>query len=509
MKLEKLLLAFIVFIAVFLRFYHVDTNPPGLYIDEVSIGYNAYKVLTTGKDEHGEQYPLFFKSFGDYKMPIYIYTVSASMAVFGKNEFAIRFPAIASGTLSVIVLYFFLKELFFPDKKKYSATYVKHIPLLSSLLLAISSWHIQFSRGGFEVTLAVFLFLLASWLITLFWKTQKLAFLWSSYFFYVLAMYSYHVFRIITPIVVIVLSIIIYRKFLKQRRGLLLSVVLFFLIALPLILFSFSSYGSERFSQTSSFAEYKADSLVEKIKTYPIVYIRNYLSFFSFDFLFTFGDGIGRHQMPGFGLLYRWQLPFLLIGIFFLLKQKKSLLRKVVFWLLLLSPVAASVARPSPHSLRVLLMVIPLTIFIAFGIISVFEKRKILFKFTLMAVLFIAIFEFSMYLHHYYAHYPRVNIKDWDGGYKQIIQEVTAYEVRYKTIVVDANFDLPYTYFLFYNENLKPYYVSISWVKPREWDDRKILYVRRYYGENKTDNIIHNVYLPNQNKDIVAQFWEL
>lgn len=509
MKFEILLLSIILFIATFFRVYHVDTNPPGLYVDEVSIGYNAYKILTTGRDEYGEQFPLFFKSFGDYKMPLYIYSVSASMVIFGKSEFAIRFPAILSGILSVLVLYFFLKELIFLDKKRYYDTYIQWIPYLVAFLLAISSWHLQFSRAGFEVTLACFLFLLGSLLMTLFWKTQRVSFLYVSFFLYVLTVYSYHIFRIIAPVTIVFLSFVIYKKFLKQRKSLLLSLVAFFLISLPLLLFSFSSHGSERFAQTSSFAEYKVDSLMDKFKTYPIVYLRNYLSFFSLDFLFTFGDGNGRHQVPGFGLLYRWQLPFLILGVIYLLKKKKSLLKNVVFFLLFVSPVAAAVARPSPQSLRDLLMVFPLMVITAFGfiyLIEIFIKNK---KIVFLLVLVVVIFEFSMYLHIYFQHYPKVNINDWDAGYKQIIQDAKKYEDKYEIIVVDSNFNLANIYFLFYNEKMKPYFVNTSWKKPKLWTGKKVLLIRKFYEVNKSDKIIHNVYLPNSNKDIVSQFWDL
>lgn len=507
MKLKEWALLFvIVYLGFFLRSYQVNMNPPGLYIDEISIGNNAYDILTTGKDEYGKQYPLVFKSFGDYKMPLYIYAASVSMAVFGKNEFAVRFTAILSGTLSIIVLYFLLKELFFLDKEKYSNLYSEYIPYLASFILAISSWHLHFSRGGFEVTLAVFLFLLASWLITLFWKTQEATFLWGSYLCYVLTMYSYHAYRIIAPLAILALSIVIYKKFARQRRNLLLSVIIAVLIAFPLIS---SPHGLERFAITSSFVAYEANSLQEKIKIYPMVYLKNYLSFFSLDYLFTFGDGNGRHQLPGVGLLYRWQLPFLIIGIVFILKKKKSLLKNVILCLLFISPIAASIARPSPHSLRDLLMVFPLTILIAFGILYVVDKLKKFRKFVFCTILIIAILEFSLYIHHYYIHYPKVNIYDWGEGYKEIVHEALKYKGKYEILLIDDKFNKLDLYFNFYTDKITPHVINSSWKMPKDWNEKKIMLIRKFYEVNNSDRIIHNVYLPNASKDIVAQFWDV
>ena len=43
----------ILLLAFILRFYRLDTYPL-LNPDEAAIGYNAYSLLQTGKDEHGQ-----------------------------------------------------------------------------------------------------------------------------------------------------------------------------------------------------------------------------------------------------------------------------------------------------------------------------------------------------------------------------------------------------------------------------------------------------------------------
>jgi len=110
--MKKFLLILIIIIAIFLRIWHLDLNPPSLYWDEASLGYNAYSILLSGADEHGEKLPLDrFIAFGDYKPPGYIYSTVFSMAVFGPNEFAVRFPSAMGGILMVILTYFLTKKL--------------------------------------------------------------------------------------------------------------------------------------------------------------------------------------------------------------------------------------------------------------------------------------------------------------------------------------------------------------------------------------------------------------
>ena len=165
-----LLLCAILLLALFLRFYQITTNPPGLYIDEVSIGLNAYDILTTGKDQYGTPYPLAFQSFGDYKMPVYIYLVSGSIALFGKTELAIRFPSAFFGTLTVLAIFLLMRELLQVDKKL--KPFALPAALGSALLFAILPWHLQFSRGGFEVCVALCFYLFGLFFGIRYWKTR-------------------------------------------------------------------------------------------------------------------------------------------------------------------------------------------------------------------------------------------------------------------------------------------------------------------------------------------------
>jgi len=98
-------------VALFARFYKLSQHPVSLSMDEVSIGYNAYSILKTGRDEWGQSFPLAFRSVGDYKPPVNIYLTVPSIAFFGLTEFAVRAPVALLGSLSVIVFIFLLKEL--------------------------------------------------------------------------------------------------------------------------------------------------------------------------------------------------------------------------------------------------------------------------------------------------------------------------------------------------------------------------------------------------------------
>ena len=113
---SKVLLILIILLAALLRFYQLGKNPPSLFVDEVSNGYNAYSILKTAKDEYGNFLPVTIRAFGDYNPALSVYLLVPSIAAFGLNEFAVRFPSAILGTLTVLLTYFLIKKLFFADQ---------------------------------------------------------------------------------------------------------------------------------------------------------------------------------------------------------------------------------------------------------------------------------------------------------------------------------------------------------------------------------------------------------
>ncbi|HWW76594.1 MAG TPA: glycosyltransferase family 39 protein, partial [Pyrinomonadaceae bacterium] len=86
--------------------YAVDVpdNPPGFYIDESSIAYNALTVSQTGRDEHGEAWPLYFRAFGDYKNPTYVYLLAAVFRVTGPGVARARLLSAVLGAAAALLL---------------------------------------------------------------------------------------------------------------------------------------------------------------------------------------------------------------------------------------------------------------------------------------------------------------------------------------------------------------------------------------------------------------------
>ncbi|MFL6257019.1 MAG: hypothetical protein ACJ74T_18590, partial [Pyrinomonadaceae bacterium] len=132
----------------------VPENPPGFYIDESSIAYNAHTVAQSGRDEHGEAWPLYFRAFGDYKNPAYVYLLAAVFRVTGPSIIVARLLSASLGVLAALLLGLLALKL---TRRAEAGVVVACSALLTP-------WLYESSRLVFEVAaypLACVLFLLA------------------------------------------------------------------------------------------------------------------------------------------------------------------------------------------------------------------------------------------------------------------------------------------------------------------------------------------------------------
>ena len=163
-KIIATLLAIFTLISVFLHFYRINQIPPCINADEAAFGYNAYSILKTGKDEYGAFLPLRFKSFEDYKLPLYTYLSVPFVALFGLNDFSTRALNIVIGISFIPLIFFITKELFNNEK----------IALLSSFLTSLSPGIYILSRHAHEGVLSAFFILLMLLFLVKYIKTNSI-----------------------------------------------------------------------------------------------------------------------------------------------------------------------------------------------------------------------------------------------------------------------------------------------------------------------------------------------
>ncbi|PIS09388.1 hypothetical protein COT75_01780 [Candidatus Beckwithbacteria bacterium CG10_big_fil_rev_8_21_14_0_10_34_10] len=446
MKKEKIFLLVILILAFFLRFYRLNKVPPSLSWDETAIGYNAYSIWKTGKDEFGFRLPFAFKSFGDYKSPLLVYLTVPFVGIFGLNEWAVRFPSALISFFTAIVVYLLVKELFKNNK----------ISLITGFLMAISPWHLQFSRPAFEPNLAFF------WVTTgvlMFLKGLKkpMFFILSSLSF-MLAMYSYHSPKLFLPFFLVGLGIIYWHKIFKKEniRYLSLSFFLALLLSLPLLKIHLGGEAGARFTSTGIFYTKEGGKKPFDFKLIGEIG-KSYLVHFSPQFLFFGNNDNFRNKMKSNGLFYFIEAPFLLIGFWFLLKQKKEKWAKLLLTWIFLAPIPAIITIEAPHSLRASNLLIPLMIVISLGIkrlFNFFESKRYKKVFYVLFFLFY-ITNIGYYLYSYYVRLPVYAAPDWQYGYKEMVQYVETKENEVEKIIITLEYGQPHIFIQFY-QKLKP-----------------------------------------------------
>ena len=474
----KLILIVIIVLAAFLRFYKLGVNPPGLYWDEAAFGYDAYSLLKTAKDHHGRTLPLFFESFGDWKLPGYHYLLVPSIAVFGLSEFAVRFPSAFFGTSTVFVFYFVIKKLTENSPLKFSLfdsskirsrifNFQFSIAHLSALMLAISPWHIQFSRGGFESTAGLFFVTFGLYIFLVGLGKKGILLLTFAFLLFTLSMYTYHAYRIFTPLLVISLIFIYFESFKKNIPKLFLPAIFLFILLLPLLLFTLSSKGRARATSQSVFSQEEFEQkriLYDQNSKRPLRFLskywssslyntylafNNYLDHFSPVFLFYRGDQIGRHSQVDMGQIYLFEGILLLASIFAIKKLGSKSVKVMLAWLIL-APIPAIIVNPTPHAYRTLQMSIALTFFSALGAYWIFSNKKLLIIKILLA--FVIFYSFLTYLHLLFIHYPKKFAAGWQDGYREMVAQVQKNQDQFDKVYITNINQVPYIYLLFYQK---------------------------------------------------------
>jgi 4-amino-4-deoxy-L-arabinose transferase-like glycosyltransferase len=385
----------ILLIAALFRLPFLAANPISVHADEASSGYDAYSIWETGKDQHGESFPLFARSFGEYNEALHRYILAPSVALFGLNAFAIRLPNALLGILTVWILFHLARSL----------TQNWTIACLASLFLALSPWHVQFSRWSARAILMPLFFCLALFLLL---KTRdRSRYGPLSALSFGLCLYTYSAARVFVPLFVLGLVWIFRRALIRHKTLTLVSGVLFSGIFARLFVFWITPEGMNRAQ--------------ELVNPDLLLLVTNYLRYFGPDYLFWTGDTNLRHSIPGMGQLYHFEAILVPIGLFHAWRSGGKT-RAILFLWLFLYPIPAAFTG-EPHAIRSLVGAPLFAILSAMGAYALYlwtrtrrGHRSLTRGFAIVAALNVC-----LYLKLFYVDYPKRIAWWWEYGLKEAI----------------------------------------------------------------------------------------
>ena len=313
------------------------SNPPGFIRDEAGFSINAWSIGHHLRDQFGGFMPLYFKSFGDYKSPIFVYLLAIVFRVTGAHDSVARLV----GTADVLAgLCVFAVVAYRRSRPRVALGVV--------VLAGFCPWLYGLGRVAYDTTLfplAVVGVLLAtdislrssrSLAVRCGYVALSLAFL----------TYCYAAGRLLAPLLAVALVVFAVRSRLRWLLGIWLGYALF-LVPLGVYELRHPHGLAARFDATTfihrgmSFGTIARDA------------ISNYLHDLNLWHWVTGGDVRPYIDVPGYGDLFAALALLAVIGIVEILCHR----RNERWWLfavaaLLLVPVPAALTSGQPDALR-------------------------------------------------------------------------------------------------------------------------------------------------------------
>ncbi|GAB4324248.1 MAG: hypothetical protein Kow0059_19800 [Candidatus Sumerlaeia bacterium] len=409
-------LGLILLAAAVLRFAALDTSPPSLFRDEVEKGYNAFALLHGGVAisvvPAGPYYslerrtlPLFLNVYNSHTSMIYQYAAAPFVAVLGLNAWGTRVPAAAAGVLTVLFTFLLGRELAGRCAGLYAAAF-----------LAVSPWHVMFSRWAQQGIMVPLFLTLGLWGFFRFVNGvappgSRLsdglgdgerrgtgedasprcasplqpagapgradrsggagavfpgAWLPLSAGAFALAFYAYDAGRVFVILFLPLLLVLFWRPLRAGWKWTLGAAAVFVLLSAPTVAFLFTPESRARYEAVSAGAS-------------AFTFVRNWLAHFSPSFLFLHGDANLRHSYPGFGQLHVFEAVLWLAAVPVLRRLPRRLGLVLLGWLSLAPVPAALTTEGVPHALRSIAM-LPLPALIsglgACGVHRLVQRRR-------------------------------------------------------------------------------------------------------------------------------------
>ncbi|PZS28390.1 MAG: hypothetical protein DLM61_14890 [Pseudonocardiales bacterium] len=448
-----------------LHLYGLTSSPPGFYVDEASIGYNAYAITIDGQDQNGESWPLFFQAFGGQENPVIVYMIAGAMWLFGPSVGIVRMVPSLISVLTAIVL----------GRLAYRIFRDRWLGLATFAVAATLPWLFVIGRIGFEVSAlpaVLSLFLLAWWNVDQERSRprRQLPLAVLAGLSLGVAIYAYTTARLLVLILVAVLWVTHLGEWRRWWRPLVATSLTALVSYLPLAGWSLQHPGllTARFTSLSILCQPVSSCIAtpeivsnsDDRRFFPLVVaerlVRVYLSDWRPSFLFYTGDPWGRHVTGHGGMLYVTLAPLLIVGLVAVGRRWRKPFWRLIGLGALLGGIPAALTMNFGHALRTIDVVPFLIIIMALGaaeLLRVMSGQRWIAAALSAAILV----EMGAFMTDYFTAYPVRQAVWFDAGLETAIAraERTPHQ---GPIVLSDHIDQPAIMIAFFSqENPKAY----------------------------------------------------
>ena len=475
----------IALVAIFVRIYWFGKWPPFVNQDEASMGYDAWCVLTTGKDRFGMSFPVHFVAWGSGQNALYAYLSIPFIAIFGLNTFSLRIVQLIFSVISIFVIYLLVK--------KFKGT---RAGLLSMAILAISPWHIMLSHWGLESNIFPALFLIGMYFTAL--ATEKSHYIYWAALFFSICLYSYGPAYLVIPVFATICLIKFLIKKIIPMKNLIIAASIFILLSAPIFLFILINILNLETINIGplTIPKLPANRMSELFGLNIVNAARNFLNI-----IIEQDDKQMLGVINGYGIFYLITMPFVIFGI-----AKKE---KKIFDFILLSATVSSALLFFYYNNMISInninaLYIPLIIYAGIGLSEVRDKKlflSILCCYCLMFVMF-----FSCYFSNSYGDKIKKDYRyDLPGVIIAAKELANGKEIYF---IEETEFSAPYPIWTLYYQKISPEIFNSSLEYSETQDNAMFPAISHFdkynfvYGEERKEEykkdavyIIHNDYL--------------
>ena len=464
--MKKLIWWLIVLFSLLIRVVGLEKSPATIGFDEAALGYNAYSLLKTGKDEYGYSWPLSLRSFNDYKPALYSYLSMPFIAVMGLTQASTRMVSALAGTISVIIMYFLIKR------------WVKDEVWVMLLWVAVSvqPWRLHFSRIAFESNVASMFFLAGVYFLM-----QKKR--WLSLMMLTISAYTYHSARLAAPLLLLLwamdpIKALFEKKVflagirqISKNKKRFIWLVLFLFLSWPI----FASGGGKlvltRFNQTNIFSRYYPYTpralLVDINKpwlnwqAWPGYYFLSMVLGRVMGYVSSINLSVRQfHWVKGspqvvaeMGMFSWWVSLLALVGLVVVLARfKKDEKCRIIFYWLLAGIGPAAVTWNWFHPLRALTMFPAIELLFVIGagyLLTVLSKGQK--KLVLLGSIGLVMVSGIFFVNNELVYGAWLSNGEFQpGGFKDGVPRLAQLQENYETVIINSPHAQSYIFFLFY-----------------------------------------------------------
>lgn len=437
-KAFTFLFILILIIGIIPRVYQFGSLPNGVNVDEASSGYDAFAMLHYGIDMNGYKNPVVLVSFGSGHASLSTYLSMPFIALLGLNQVSIRLVNVIFGILSLLVFYLLVRKV--EDERT---------ALIAMFLLAINPWHIMISRWGLDCNLFPAIFLIATCLLV--YSDRHPLFFPLAMATYGLSLYAYATSYFFLP----VFFLLTLWKFLKNNRigvrNLLVGFSLLLVISLPTLLYLIINTFQMEPIQTSWISiprtlgptRYLVVSSLFSGGNFFKEFIQN--AFWLVKVLLVQDDTLIMNAVPGYGTIYLFGAPFMLVGLWVVMKEQivaKKYHPRLIFLTWMLAAIALGLVMLVSIN-RINIIYLPIIYLMAKAIVFLLHRARVL------ALASIALFlvGFVCFNWAYFGEYIDLVNPAFNEGLHQAIDYAT--EKSDGLIFISRTIHVPYIHVLF------------------------------------------------------------